>query len=160
MSGTAPRPGVCALQVAGPPHQHLQPGDRAFARTPWPGVDIATLVTVSAKWHFGNAGVDGAERRGWLVGAFMEPDDVRMSKDLEIKWGVHSAGDRREAWFEEEQRTTILILVRGRFRIDLSVGSALLAEAGDYAMWGPRIAHSWRSEEDSVVVTVRWPAVP
>ena len=65
-----------------------------------------------------------------------------------------------EAWFEEEQRTTILILVRGRFRIDLSVGSALLAEPGDYAMWGPRIAHSWRSEEDSVVVTVRWPAVP
>jgi hypothetical protein len=111
----------------------------------------------SPKWHFGNAAVDGAERRGWLVGAFMEPDDVRMSKDVEIKWGVHPAGDRREAWFEDESRTTVLMLVSGRFRLDLSVGTAVLAEQGDYAMWGPGIGHSWHAEEDSVVVTIRWP---
>jgi hypothetical protein len=112
----------------------------------------------SHKWHFGNAAVDGAERRGWLVGTFMPPDDIRMTKDLEVKWGIHPAGDRREAWFEDEDRTTILVLISGRFQIDLSVGAALLTQQGDYAMWGPGISHSWRAEEDSVVVTIRWPA--
>ena len=108
-------------------------------------------------WHFGNAAVDGAERQGWVVGAFMEPGDVRLSRAVEIKWGVHSSGERREAWFEDETRTTVVMLVSGRFQIELSVGSALLAEPGDYAMWGPGIGHSWRAEEDSVVVTIRWP---
>jgi hypothetical protein len=108
-------------------------------------------------WQFGNAGVDGAERRGWLVGAFMEPGDVRRSTDVEIKWGVHTGGERREAWFEDETRTTIVLLVSGRFRIDLAVGSAILSEQGDYAMWGPGIGHSWAAEKDSVVITIRWP---
>jgi hypothetical protein len=115
-------------------------------------------MSSAPKWHFGNTGVDGAERRGWLVGPFMDSDDVRFSDQVEIKWGVHPAGDRREAWFEEEKRTTVVMLVSGRFRIDLSVGTALLAEQGDYAMWGPGIGHSWRAEEESVVVTIRWPA--
>jgi hypothetical protein len=109
----------------------------------------------SPKWHFGNAAVDGAERCGWLLGAFVEPDDVRMSEDVEIKWAVHPAGDRREAWFDDENRTTVLMLVRGRFRIELSVGTAILEEQGDYAMWGPGVSRSWRAEEDSVVVTIR-----
>jgi hypothetical protein len=110
-------------------------------------------------WHFGNAAADGAERRGWLVGAFMDPDDVRWSEDVEIKWGLHSAGERREDWFEDERRTTVVILVRGRFHLDLSVGTALLSEPGDYAMWGPGIKHSWRAEHDSVVITIRWPGL-
>jgi D-lyxose ketol-isomerase len=43
-----------------------------------------------------------------------------------------------------------------RFRIELAVGAHLLADEGDYAMWGPGIGHSWQAEEDSVVVTIRW----
>jgi hypothetical protein len=109
------------------------------------------------KWHFGNAAVDGAERQGWLVGAFMDAEDVRRTRDVEIKWGVHAAGERQESWFDQEDRTTVLILVAGRFRIDLSVGTAILSEQGDYAIWGQGIGHSWRAEEDSVVVTLRWP---
>lgn len=119
---------------------------------------MEVIVSDTPRWHFGNASVDGAERRGWFVGQFMETDDVRKSKDLEVKWGVHIAGDRREAWFENEERTTVVMLISGRFRIDLSVGTALLTEPGDYATWGPGIGHSWRAEEDSVVVTIRWPA--
>lgn len=108
--------------------------------------------------QFGNAIEDGADRRGWIVGHFMDPGDIRMSKDVEIKWGMHPAGEQREAWHDTEQRTTILILVRGRFRIDLTVGSHVLATQGDYAMWGPGIGHSWQAEEASTVITVRWAA--
>lgn len=109
-------------------------------------------------WHFGNAADDGAEHRGWLVGAFMGDGDVRRTEDVEIKWGIHPAGEERAAWHDHEDRTTVLVLISGRFRIDLSVGSRTLACQGDYAMWGPGIGHSWVAEEDSVVMTVRWPA--
>jgi quercetin dioxygenase-like cupin family protein len=52
----------------------------------------------------------------------------------------------------------MVILVSGRIRIDVSVGTFLLARQGDYLVWGPGIDHSWRAEEDSVAVTVRWPS--
>ena len=110
--------------------------------------------------HFGNASIDGADHRGWIVGAFMNPGDLRMTADVEIKWGTHRAGDQRANWEDDEKRTTLLILVSGRFRIDLSSDSHMLTRQGDYAMWGPGVGHSWKAEEDSVVITVRWPGIP
>jgi hypothetical protein len=35
----------------------------------------------------------------------------------------------------------------------------LLARQGDYAMWGPGIDHHWSADEESVVLTVRWPSL-
>ena len=89
----------------------------------------------------------------------MPDSDIRRSTDVEVKWGNHPAGDEREAWQDDEDRTTLLLLIEGRFRINLSVASHVLAHRGDYAIWGPGIGHSWRAEEDSVVVTVRWPSL-
>lgn len=117
-------------------------------------------MTESQSWYFGNAIADGPEHRGWFVGQFMDPGDVRMSKDVEIKWGSHPAGEERESWQGDEHRTTVLLLISGKFQINLSVGSHVLSRQGDYAMWGPGIGHSWRAEEDSVVVTIRWPGTP
>ena len=109
-------------------------------------------------WLFGNAEDDGQLHRGWIVGHFLEGDDLRSTTDVEIKWGVHTAGEQRDAWQGDEYRTTVLLLVSGRFRIELSEGSSVLARPGDYAMWGPGIGHSWQAEEESVVITVRWPS--
>lgn len=89
----------------------------------------------------------------------MGSDDVRLSKDVEVKWGVHSAGKEREAWHEDQHRTTVLLLIKGRFRINLEARSHLLAKEDDYAMWGPGIGHSWRAEDKSIVITIRWPSV-
>jgi hypothetical protein len=116
-------------------------------------------MTDARSWHVGNASADSEEWRGWFVGHFVDPDDVRMSKEVEIKWGTHPAGEEREAWQTDEYRTTVLLLIRGRFQINLSVGNYVLAEEGDYAMWSAGIGHSWKAEEDSVVVTVRWPSM-
>lgn len=109
-------------------------------------------------WHFGNAAGDSRDRRGWFLGHFMPDGDVRQSEEVEVKWGTHMAGESRESWHDNEKRTTLLLLVSGRFRIELSVASQVLAQPGDYAMWGPGIGHSWQAEEDSVVITVRWPS--
>lgn len=112
-------------------------------------------------WYTGNANDDGDQNRGWLLGHFITPvASVRSSTDLEVKWGVHPAGEKRAGWTSGEDRTTLVILVSGRHRIELTVGEILLERQGDYGLWGPGIDHTWEALEDSVILTVRWPSLP
>ena len=112
-------------------------------------------------WYTGNARSDGQSTRGWLLGHFIGEDGgIRASEAVEVKWGIHPAGEGRDTWSTDEQRTTLLLLIRGRFRLDLSIASVTLKEEGDYVLWGPGIDHCWHAEEDSVVITVRWPSIP
>ncbi|WP_369212713.1 signal peptidase I [Streptomyces flavofungini] len=110
--------------------------------------------------YVGNAGRDAALDRGWLLGHFKDASDPRHSEDVEIKWGVHQQGDERAQWVTGEERTALLVLISGRFRVELPGRSVLLAEQGDYVVWGQGVDHSWFAEEESVVLTVRWPSVP
>lgn len=112
-----------------------------------------------ANWIKGNAAEDSDQSRGWLVGHFLGPDSgVRATTDVEVKWGVHCAGERRGQWTQGESRTTLVLLVQGSFVVELSDGEVALTRQGDYLMWGPGIEHQWRAVTDSVVVTVRWPS--
>jgi hypothetical protein len=109
--------------------------------------------------YAGRAQADGPANRGWLLGHFMPPGDPRHSDDVEIKWGVHPAGQQRAQWVTADRRTAVILLVSGRFRVDLPDRSVLLAGPGDYVVLRG-VGHSWRAEEASVVITVRWPSVP
>ncbi len=110
--------------------------------------------------YVGNAVRDGAETRGWLVGHFLGPEaGIRTSPDVEIKWGVHPAGERRVDVVTGDTRTTVLMLVSGKFEIELDGVSHMLEDSGDYAMWGPGVDHIWDAHEDTVIITVRWPSV-
>ena len=107
----------------------------------------------------GNAARDGAPLRGWFVGHFV-PDGLPKSEQVEIKWGVHAHNDTRSAWASSAAAMTLSVLVRGRFRLTFESGEHLLARSGDYALWGPGVVHRWQAEEDdTVVLTVRWPSV-
>jgi hypothetical protein len=65
---------------------------------------------MSARWYRGNAAEDGRDTRGWLLGHFIDPDaGVRSSKDVEVKWGIHPAGDERPEWTSGDQRTTLVL---------------------------------------------------
>lgn len=111
------------------------------------------------RWTSGNAADNGAASRGWLIGHFIDPSEgMRSSNDIEVKWFHHPAGDKRPEWTSDEQRTTLVLLINGRFRVDLTEGGATMARQGDYVMWGPGIDHSWEALADSVVMTVRWPS--
>jgi quercetin dioxygenase-like cupin family protein len=57
-----------------------------------------------------------------------------------------------------DQRATLVVLMRGRFRVDLSVGTVRIERQGDYAVWGPGTDHTWQADADAVVVTVGWPS--
>jgi hypothetical protein len=80
------------------------------------------------------------------------------SRDVEIKWAVHPVDEKRAAWTADDQRTTLVLLVQGNFRVDLTETSVTLSRQGDYVLWGPGIDHTWEALSDSVVVTVRWPS--
>ncbi|MFI7421815.1 signal peptidase I [Nonomuraea sp. NPDC049684] len=110
--------------------------------------------------YVGNANIDAAGDRGWLLGHFKPLGDPRHSEDVEIKWGVHPAGDERAQWVRGEERTALLVLISGRFRVALPGRDVLLSEPGDYVVWGKGVDHSWVAETESVVLTVRWPSVP
>ena len=115
---------------------------------------------MSSQVVFGNAGAEGASRGGWFAGHFIAPeDDLRSTSALEIKWGVHKAGDCRTEWAVNTEATTLSILVKGRFRLQFPEQEILLADEGDYALWLPGVPHYWSALEDSTIVTVRWPSV-
>ena len=109
--------------------------------------------------YVGNAGVDAPLDRGWLLGHFRPPGDQRHSTDVEIKWGMHAPGDRRARWVTGERRSMLMVLISGRFRIELPGRDVLLAKQGDYVVLHG-VNHSWLAEEESVLLTVRWPSVP
>lgn len=108
----------------------------------------------------GNAGVDGAARRGWLVGHFAgELGAPNRSDAVEVKWGVHPAGERRATAAVNATATTLSVLVRGRFRLRFPDRVVVLEREGDYALWPPGVAHDWQAEQASIVLTVRWPSL-
>lgn len=110
--------------------------------------------------YVGKAPAEGAANAGWLLGHFMPPGDPRHSEDVEVKWGVHPAGEERAQWVRGEARTTFAVLVSGRFRLRFPDRDVLLAEPGDYVVWGRGVDHSWVAEQESVMLIVRWPSVP
>jgi hypothetical protein len=90
---------------------------------------------VTDRIYVGNADTDGPGNGGWLLGHFIPVGDVRHSADVEIKWGVHPRGDQRAQWVTSEPRTTIILLISGRFRVDLPDRRVLLIRRGDYVVF-------------------------
>ena len=116
---------------------------------------------MDSRIRFGNAGIDGADHRGWFVGHFMAgPDDLRFTDAVEVKWGVHKPGEGKPHWASNTKATTLSMLIKGRFRIAFPSEEIVLAQEGDYAIWAPGVPHIWAAEQDSVVLSIRWPSQP
>jgi len=114
---------------------------------------------VADGWYTGNAHDDAPSHRGWLLGHFINPpESLRNTGAVEVKWGVHPAGEARPEW-AKDARTTLVLLVSGKFHVELPDAEVLLDRQGDYVVWGSGTEHAWRAKEDSIVVTVRWPSV-
>jgi len=93
------------------------------------------------------------------VGHFINPaDDPRATNALEIKWHTHPAGDLKPAWTRSIEATSLAILIRGRFTFHFPEQEILLTQQGDYVLWTPGVFHRWQAEEESVVLTIRWPS--
>src|SRR4051794_15873196 len=115
----------------------------------------------SGEIESGNARKEGSARAGWFLGHFIETDHpLRSTADVEVKWGTHAAGESRNEWASNATATTISVLIRGRFRLRFPDREILLEAEGDYALWAPGVPHTWSAEEETVILTVRWPSMP
>lgn len=114
----------------------------------------------------GNANDFTESNRGWFVGRFFHDDATagpRSTDDVEVKWSVHPEGDERTDVAPGSIASTLTVLVSGRFEQifpDDEPGRVVLEQPGDFAVFGPGVAHSWRALADSVMLTVRWPSPP
>jgi quercetin dioxygenase-like cupin family protein len=109
----------------------------------------------------GNVATASAETRGWLLGHFVpgERNPLR-TEAVELKWFTHAKGETRPEWAPAAPVQTLNLLVRGRFVLRFPDREVTLAREGDFVLFGPGVAHSFRSEEESLVLTVRWPSRP
>jgi hypothetical protein len=114
----------------------------------------------------GNTRIDGASRRGWFIGRFINDDAYCQTHDVEVKWGVHAPGEKNDIFAADQVARSMSVLIRGRFRLTFRRGEQMedivLQNEGDYAVWLPGLEHTWVAEGDpeTVILTVRWPSYP
>jgi hypothetical protein len=117
------------------------------------------IVESAPRVQIGNAADEGARHRDWFIGHFLdERDGLARTRDVEVKWGVHRAGDSQDEWTLNKTATTLSILINGQDLIMVGGLEILLARPGDYALWAPGVPHRWRALKDCTVLTVRWPS--
>ena len=109
----------------------------------------------------GNVSIASKDTRGWFMGHFMPgAANPLRTEDLELKWYTHAKGETRPEWAPGNPVKTLNVLIRGRFILLFPDQEVVLEKEGDFVLFGPDTPHSFRSEEESLVLTIRWPSVP
>jgi len=109
----------------------------------------------------GNVVDASKDTRGWFLGHFMLGDGNPLrTSDLELKWYTHAKGETRNEWAPGNPVRTLNILMRGHFVLLFPDREVALEKEGDFVLFGPGVAHSYRSVQESLVLTVRWPSLP
>jgi len=102
---------------------------------------------------------------GWFIGQFVSAAlGLRHQTDVELRWGVHRDGERRQRGAEATSRaTTIAILIRGALRTTFEIRGGnhvvTLRNEGDYVIFAPDVVHFWEAIGHTVVLSVRFPSV-
>jgi cupin superfamily acireductone dioxygenase involved in methionine salvage len=137
---------------------------------------IAIIALMLQDITTGNTKKDGTEFSFWFVGQIEKwckekdmPFDakrygLRNTGDIEIKWGIYKKGELRNVWASSSEKTAMSILVRGDFTfIFRNIANheeqkeVRLLNEGDYVIWREDVEHTWRMDEDSEILTLRWP---
>ena len=121
-------------------------------------------MSKDASFYYGNAIVDQVRDSGWFIGQFVQAAaGLRHQTEVEIKWGVHPAGERRPQPWATGHATTISVLIRGSLRVTFhdngNPQTVTLDKEGDYVVFGPAAMHTWEAIGDTIVLSVRFPSV-
>lgn len=114
----------------------------------------------------GNAVDEGSVNKefpGWFVGQFIPIEaGLRHTDGVEVKWGIHSAGEEKLRAKTNQASNTLTILISGSFLVKFpTLGAEVrLVRPGDYVLSKPDTDYKWYALSQSVVLTVRWPSIP
>jgi hypothetical protein len=109
----------------------------------------------------GNLHKTSKEKRGWIMGHFMNPDSPLKTQNCELKWGEHKKGEKREKVSTIDNASSLAILIRGEFTMVFPGKKEVkLKKEGDFVFYGPKTPHSWHVEKDCLLLTLRWPSLP
>jgi hypothetical protein len=102
------------------------------------------------------------ERNQWVAGHFLPEDSPLCSKDVEVKWAYHKAGEQLDTLRAQRDGKTLSILVYGKCiaRFPDQDKVVTLKEEGDYVFFDAGVYHTSEIPEDSLIISVRWPSVP
>jgi hypothetical protein len=115
-------------------------------------------------FYFGSAPVDQVRDTGWFVGQFVPAElGLRHQTDVELKWGLHPAGEKRPRPWANGNGTTISVLIYGvlhvTFHVDETPQIVKMQKQGDYVIFAPNVLHSWDAITEALVLSVRFPSV-
>jgi hypothetical protein len=97
-----------------------------------------------------------------LFQTFIEQNSFFHSNNFEVKWAVHKKGDIKKGALAQHESKTLVILLKGTFRIDFSdTTSALLKNEGDYVAYDAgQVNHTGVALAESRLIVIRWPSKP
>jgi hypothetical protein len=98
----------------------------------------------------------------WVMGHFVEEDSPFHTKDLEIKWGLHHAGESKGSIGTNTKSKTLTILIRGKVSLKFPEQNReiILEKEGDYVYYDKGVSHNWSVLEESLTIAIRWPSIP
>mmetsp|Transcript_10991 Transcript_10991/g.23533 ORF Transcript_10991/g.23533 Transcript_10991/m.23533 type:complete len:272 (+) Transcript_10991:617-1432(+) len=110
------------------------------------------------KWILGHFFADQTGRKE--ASALASASSLRTSRNVELKWARNQAGTRNNDVAVNKHGYSMGILFYGAQRYEFGDQRVLLTKTGDYVIWAPGVPHTWTSERDSLILTVRWPSLP
>ncbi|MEI7579454.1 MAG: hypothetical protein WCJ58_05465 [bacterium] len=106
------------------------------------------------------------DRKGWVIGTFIEDDSIFHSDEFEVKWAEHNKGYFKEGLKTNVSTKTVTFLVSGKFQINFTdnadghLEKVILSKLGDYVSYDASACdHSAEALEDCLVVVFRWPSM-
>jgi len=97
------------------------------------------------------------ERRGWVLGNFVEESKLRNSDRCEVKWNRFPKGTKKSSIVDPNKKErTMTILISGKWHVKFKSGEEFtLSKSGDYIIY-ETMTHEAEALEASVMLTVRW----
>jgi hypothetical protein len=107
----------------------------------------------------GNIQELAANHRGWFMGHFIEGGSPLKTGAVEVKWGEHWRGEAKELQEGNQSAKSLAILIRGKFIFFFPGKELVLEKEGDFVFYDEGVDHGWKAQEDSLILTIRWPSV-
>jgi quercetin dioxygenase-like cupin family protein len=109
----------------------------------------------------GNFGDDARSNGSWVMGFNEHLKEPLQNKQFGLKWSELEAHQRREISAKNLKSSSLVVLVAGEMRLWFGEEKleVVLKKQGDYVVWGAGVWHMWETVLDSVVMTLRWPAI-